>query len=99
MCIRDRIIIDPGIGFAKNVNQNLSILRNLETFVSMNYPVLIGASRKRFIGSVINESDPTKRIFGTAAVASRCVIAGVDILRVHDINQISQVIIMTKSII
>ena len=75
------------------------MLRNLEEFVSMNYPVLIGASRKRFIGSIINEPDPNKRIFGTAAVASRCVIAGVNILRVHDIEQISQVIIMTRSII
>ena len=95
----EQIIIDPGIGFAKNVDQNLTLLKNLEEFVSMNYPVLIGASRKRFIGSIINESDPNKRIFGTAAVASRCVIAGVNILRVHDIEQISQVIIMTKSII
>ena len=95
----EQIIIDPGIGFAKNVDQNLIILRNLEEFVSMNYPVLIGASRKRFIGSVINETDPNKRIFGTAAVASRCVIAGVDIIRVHDIKQISQVLVMTKSII
>ena len=95
----EQIIIDPGIGFAKNVDQNLTLLRNLEEFVSMNYPVLIGASRKRFIGSIINESDPNKRIFGTAAVAARCVIAGVNILRVHDIEQISQVIIMTSSII
>ena len=95
----EQIIIDPGIGFAKDVDQNLTILKNLEEFISMNYPVLIGASRKRFIGSIINESDPNKRIFGTAAVASRCVIAGVNILRVHDIEQISQVIIMTKSII
>jgi len=95
----EQIIIDPGIGFAKNVNQNLILLKNLEEFVSMNYPVLIGASRKRFIGSVINEPDPNKRIFGISAVASRCVIAGVDILRVHDIKQISQVIRMTKSII
>ena len=94
-----QIIIDPGIGFAKNVNQNLSLLQNLEEFVSMNYPVLVGASRKRFIGSVINESEPNKRIFGTAAVASRSVMAGVDILRVHDVKQISQVIMMTKSII
>ena len=65
----------------------------------MKYPVLIGASRKRFIGSVINEPNPTKRIFGTAAVASRAVIAGVDFLRVHDIKEISQVVMMTKSII
>ncbi len=95
----EQVIIDPGLGFAKNFDHNLILLRNLDEFVSMNFQVLIGASRKRFIGSVINESDPTKRIFGTAAVASRCVIAGVDFLRVHDIEQISQVIIMTKSII
>ena len=95
----DQIIIDPGIGFAKNVSQNLSLLRNIEQFVSMKYPVLVGASRKRFIGSVLNESDPTKRIFGTAAVASRCVFGGVDIIRVHDVKEICQVINMTESII
>ena len=95
----EQIIIDPGIGFAKNLDQNLSLLKNLEQFVGMKYPLLIGASRKRFIGSVINESDPIKRIYGTAAVASRCVIAGVDILRVHDIKPISQVVKMIKSII
>ena len=95
----EQIIIDPGIGFAKNVDQNLTLLRNLDEFVSMNFKVLIGASRKRFIGSVIDESDPAKRIFGTAAVASRCVIAGTDILRVHDVKEISQVVKMTNSII
>ena len=94
-----QIIIDPGLGFAKNVDQNLIILRNLEQFVLMDYPVLIGPSRKRFIGSVIQENDPIKRIFGTAAVASRCVYAGVDFLRVHDIKEILQVIKMTNSII
>ena len=94
-----QIIIDPGIGFAKNVDQNLALLRNIEEFILMEYPVLVGASRKRFIGSVINESDPLKRKFGTAAVASRCVMAGVDFLRVHDIKEICQVIKMTKSII
>ena len=95
----NQIIIDPGLGFAKNADQNLILLRNLEQFVLMPFPVLIGPSRKRFIGSVINESNPLKRIFGTAAIASRCVIAGVDYLRVHDTKEISQVIKMTKSII
>jgi len=94
-----QIIIDPGIGFAKDVEQNLVILRNIEEFVCMNYPVLVGASRKRFIGSIIKENNPNKRLFGTAAVASRCVNAGVDFLRVHDVKEISQVITMTKSII
>ncbi|MBW3042011.1 dihydropteroate synthase [Prochlorococcus marinus] len=96
---RRQIIIDPGIGFAKTVEQNLILLRNLELFDSMEFPILIGASRKRFIGSVINEIDPIKRIFGMAAIASRCVIAGVNFLRVHDVKQISQVIKMTNSII
>ena len=94
-----QIIIDPGLGFAKDVDQNLTLIRNIEEFVSMNFPVLIGASRKRFIGSVINESNISRRIFGMAAIASRCVIAGVNLLRVHDIKQICQVIKMTKSII
>tara|TARA_B100000700_G_C14973964_1_gene822869 strand:- start:1274 stop:1657 length:384 start_codon:yes stop_codon:yes gene_type:complete len=95
----DQIIIDPGLGFAKNVNHNLILLRNIEQFTSMKYQVLVGASRKRFIGSVIDEPDPNNRIFGTAAVASRCVIAGVNFLRVHDVKEICQVIKMTKSII
>ena len=95
----DQIIIDPGLGFAKNVNQNLILLKNIEQFTSMKYQVLVGASRKRFIGSVIDEPDPINRIFGTAAVASRCVIAGVNFLRVHDVKEICQVIKMTKSII
>ena len=94
-----QIIIDPGLGFAKNVDQNLCLLRNIDKFISMQYPILVGASRKRFIGSVIKESNPNKRIFGMAAIASRCVIAGVDYLRVHDIKEICQVIKMTKSII
>ena len=94
----NQIIIDPGLGFAKNEDQNLILLRNLDEFVLMPYPILVGPSRKRFIGSVLNEPDPNKRIFGTAAVASRCVMAGVSFLRVHDIKEISQVIKMTKLI-
>ena len=96
---QNQIIIDPGLGFAKNADQNLMLLRNLEEFVLLPFPVLVGPSRKRFIGSVINESNPINRIFGTAAVASRCVIAGVDYLRVHDVKEICQVVKMTKSII
>ena len=65
----------------------------------MDFPILVGASRKRFIGAVINEEDPNKRVIGTAAVASRCASAGVDYLRVHDVKEITQVIKMTKAII
>ncbi len=95
----EQLIIDPGIGFAKNVEQNLILLRNIEEFVSMPYPILVGPSRKRFIGSVLNEPTPKNRIFGTAAVASRCVFAGVSFLRVHDVKEIFQVIKMSESLI
>ena len=94
-----QIIIDPGLGFAKNVEHNLFLLKNIESFISMNYPILVGASRKRFIGAVLKENQPDKRIFGMAAIASRCVIAGVDFLRVHDVKEICQVIKMTNYII
>ncbi len=95
----NQIIVDPGLGFAKNTEQNLTLLRNIEELVSMEFPLLVGASRKRFIGSVVNENDPSKRIFGMAAIASRCVIAGVNFLRVHDVKEICQVVKMTNSII
>ena len=96
---KNQIIIDPGIGFAKNVEQNLCILRNIEQFILMGFPVLVGPSKKRFIGSVIGKSEPNKRLFGTAAVVSRCVSAGVNIIRVHDVNENLDVIKMTKAII
>ena len=97
--LSSQIIIDPGIGFAKDLYQNLSILKNIEEFISMGYPVLVGPSRKRFIGSIIGELDPTKRGFGTAAVVSRCVSAGVNFVRVHDVKDNLEVIKMTKAII
>ena len=97
--MKNQIIIDPGLGFAKNVEQNLCILRNIEEFILMGYPVLVGPSKKRFIGSVIGKSEPNKRSFGTAAVVSRCVSAGVNIIRVHDVRENLDVIKMTKAII
>ena len=72
---RNNIIWDPGLGFAKTTNQNLLILKNLEQFSSFGFPLLIGASRKRFIGEITNEVDPVNRIWGTIAVTCRCVQA------------------------
>ena len=91
----DQIIIDPGIGFAKNTSHNLELLRNLDVFVNSNYPVLIGPSRKRFIGDVLNEPDPLKRIFGTSAVVCKCVQAKVNFIRLHDIYEMKQIIKMS----
>ncbi len=93
-----QIIWDPGLGFAKTNEQNLTIIRNLERFTSEKFPVLLGPSRKKFIGYVLNEDDPKKRLLGTAAVVCRCVDAKVDIVRVHDIKEISKVLLMANNI-
>lgn len=93
-----QLILDPGIGFAKNTLQNLILIKNIEEFVSLPYPVLVGASRKRFIGEIMGENDPRKRLLGTAIVASKCVKAKVNILRVHDVKEIIQVVKLTQEI-
>ena len=92
------IIWDPGIGFAKTTKQNIEILKNLESFTKDSFPVLIGPSKKRFIGDVLELSNTKERIWGTAAVISRCVQGNVSIVRVHDVQIASYIINMTKLI-
>lgn len=79
-----KIVIDPGIGFAKTVEQNLTILRELEVLQKMNCPLLVGTSRKSFIGKLLNQPDAQKRVWGTAATLTCAIAHGADILRVHD---------------
>ena len=88
----DKIIIDPGIGFAKNYMQNIELLRNLERFKKLGYPLLIGVSRKSFIGHILNESDPKKRIWGTLGANCIAIANGADILRVHDVAEMQDII-------
>lgn len=92
----DRIVWDPGLGFAKNTEHNLAILDAIDTFLSEGFPLLIGPSRKRFIGDILHERDPLKRVFGTAAVVCRCVQAKVSMVRVHDVSSISDTLLMAK---
>ena len=66
------IIVDPGIGFSKDINQNIEILKNLDAFKKFNLPILIGASRKRFIGEILNEKNPKERDIGTLAISCLC---------------------------
>ncbi|MEN9274178.1 MAG: dihydropteroate synthase, partial [Gloeomargarita sp. DG02_4_bins_56] len=87
----ENIILDPGVGFAKNTEQNLTLLRELHQFKTLNYPLLIGVSRKSFIGQILNQPDPRKRVWGTAAACCAAIAQGVDILRVHDVAEIKQV--------
>jgi dihydropteroate synthase len=85
---RRRILIDPGIGFGKRASDNLTILANLNKFFTFGLPVLIGASRKSFIGSAIGgdaKNDPAERLEATLAVTSLCAISGVNVVRVHDV--------------
>ena len=83
---KSNIIIDPGIGFSKDINQNLEILKNLNVFKKMNLPILIGASRKRFIGEILNEKNPKKRDTGTLAISCLCSQFHIDIVRVHNVK-------------
>jgi dihydropteroate synthase len=88
---RSRLIIDPGIGFAKTLEQNLEILRQLPTFRSLGVPILVGVSRKSFIGRLVNQPDPKGRVWGTAAACCSAIAGAADILRVHDVLEMRDV--------
>ena len=94
----DHIIIDPGIGFAKTGEQSLELLRNIEKFNVLNAPILIGTSRKSFIGKILDQPDPTKRIWGTAATCAAAIAHGANILRVHDIAEMADVMRVADAI-
>ena len=87
----ENIIIDPGIGFAKTHTQNLELLRRLPELQSLGAPILVGASRKSFIGNILNRSEPKERVWGTAAACCRAIASGADILRVHDVPPMADV--------
>lgn len=82
---RENIIIDPGIGFGKRLEDNLAILRNLDVFSALGFPVLLGASRKSFIGAILG-AEVQDRLAGTLAVHAWAFFHGADIIRVHDVK-------------
>ena len=88
---RSRLLIDPGIGFGKTAEQNLELLRQLDQFQSLGVPILVGTSRKSFIGKIINQDDPKQRVWGTASTCCAAISQGADILRVHDLPQMWEV--------
>ena len=95
---KDMIFIDPGIGFGKTTEHNLLLLRNIDKFVASGYLVLVGTSRKRFIGEITGKEEPAERIFGTAATIALCAAAGVSIVRVHDVAEMADVIEVANAI-
>ncbi|MFQ6539721.1 MULTISPECIES: dihydropteroate synthase [Aphanothece] len=93
-----QIVWDPGLGFAKTTEQNLELLRGLARLCGGGFPVLVGPSRKRFIGAVLAEPRPRARIWGTAAVCAQAITMGAAVLRVHDVGPIVQTARMVDAI-
>lgn len=94
---QENIIIDPGIGFGKSVEDNLTILRRLETFRSLGVPILIGASRKSFIGKITG-ADVNHRLPGSLAALAAVLKKGVEYIRVHDVAETKQFLDISKAI-
>jgi len=96
---RERIFIDPGIGFGKTLEHNLLILRNIRKFVETGYRVLVGTSRKSFIGKLTGKENAANRVFGTAATVALCAAAGVSIVRVHDVAEMVDVVKVVNAVV
>jgi dihydropteroate synthase len=88
---RSNIIIDPGIGFAKTYQQSIKLIRQLDQFQILDLPLLVGVSRKSLIGKILDQPDPNRRLWGTAAACCAAINQGVDILRVHDVAEMVDV--------
>lgn len=87
----NKIIIDPGIGFGKTFEHNLEIIKNLKEFTILGKPVAIGVSRKAFIGKILGDVPPSERLEGTSAAVAISIFNGANIIRVHDVKEISKV--------
>lgn len=94
----DNIILDPGIGFAKNTQENLEMMRNLDKLVAIGYPVLLGTSRKSMIGNIL-DLPVTERIEGTAATVCYGIQKGCQIVRVHDVKEMGRLVKMMDALI
>ena len=94
---RERIVLDPGFGFAKAPQQNLELLDRLDEIVAVGYPILAGTSRKSFIGAVLDLPED-ERIEGTAATVAWAIARGASIVRVHDVKQMARVVRMADAI-
>ena len=88
---REKIIIDPGIGFAKKATQSLELLQSLNKLQALSLPILVGVSRKSFMRPILHQDEPKERIWGTAAACYGAIARGADILRVHDVTQMYDV--------
>lgn len=95
---RDRIILDLGIGFGKTAEHNLTLLRNLDRFVAMDYPHLVAVSRKRTISAVLGVDSPEERLNGTLALTAYAAMKGASMVRVHDVKENAEVVRMLEAV-
>ena len=94
----NHIILDPGIGFGKNMKHNITLINNVSIFHSLGLPVMLGISRKRFIKDISGNNDSNERIGGTVSSSIFSMLQGVQILRVHDVNEVNQGIKVFKKL-
>ena len=85
----EKIILDPGLGFGKTLEQNLKLVADLDVFKKFGFPVMVGASRKSMIGKILGDRPVNERLFGSVAVHYHCLVKGADIIRVHDVEAAS----------
>jgi dihydropteroate synthase len=93
----EQIIIDPGIGFGKMFEHNIKLLKELKTFTSLGFPLLVGVSRKSFLGAILN-LPPSERMEGTAAAVTASILNGANIIRVHDVKEMNRVAMVSDAL-
>ena len=91
--------MDPGIGFGKNLEHNLALLRNLDALVDLGFPVLVGASRKRFIGEISGVRVARERVFGTVATTVLAYEGGASYFRVHDVRANREALAVAEAVL
>ena len=94
----NNIILDPGIGFGKNLKHNITLISNISIFHSLGFPIMLGVSRKKFIKDLSRINDSKERLGGTISSSLYAMMQGVQILRVHDVNEVNQSIKVFKSL-
>ena len=95
----NNIIIDPGIGFGKNLKHNMNLISNISIYHSLGFPILVGNSRKRFIKEISRKNDTENRIGGTIASSIYLMMQGIQILRIHDVNELLQGVKVFKELL
>lgn len=95
----ERIVLDPGFGFGKSVEENLELIRRGRDFAALGYPVLSGTSRKSTVGKLLNDAPVDQRQWGTATTVALAIANGADIVRVHDVREMAQVARVTDAIV